>query len=202
MKIVMSTVIRLRSLAIAAVVISCSATFAAAQERLHVTGGDVTIVCPLTVGGSFEARTKALSGDLDPARQQPGEVGGALLVKLDTLETGIALRDRHLRETYLEVGKGSGYNIATLENIELEKGDGKGAFHATLLLHGQKRQVSGTSTLRRRSDGTTHVEAEFPLKVSEFDVPKPTYLGVGVRDEIQVKVAFNASPVSTTASAR
>ena len=198
----MNTATRLRTLAIAALAVSCSATFAAAEERLHVAGGDVTIVCPLTVGGSFEARTKALSGEVDSAPQQAGAVGGALLVKLDTLETGIGLRDRHLRETYLEVGKGSGYDIATLENIQIEKGDGKGAFHATLLLHGQKRDVSGTSTVRRRSDGTTRVDAEFPLKVSEFEIPKPTYLGVGVRDEIQVKVAFNASPVSTTASAR
>jgi len=198
----MNTVIHLRSIAVAAIVLSSSATFAAAEERLHVAGGDLTIVCPLTVGGSFEARTKALSGEVGPAPQQAGEIGGALLVKLDTLETGIGLRDRHLRETYLEVGKGSGYDVATLENIQLENADGKGAFHATLLLHGQKRPVSGTSTLRRRGDGTTHVDAEFPLKVSDFEIPKPTYLGVGVRDEIQVKVAFNASPVSTTASAR
>jgi hypothetical protein len=46
------------------------------------------------------------------------------------------------------------------------------------------------------------VDAEFPLKVSEFEIPKPTYLGVGVRDEIRVKVAFNALPMSTTASTR
>jgi polyisoprenoid-binding protein YceI len=196
----MNTVTRLRTLAIAALALSSSSTFAAAEERLHVAGGDVTIVCPLTVGGSFEARTKALSGLVGPAQEQAGAIDGALLVKLDSLETGIGLRDRHLRENYLEVGKGSGYDVATLENIRIEKGDGKGTFHATLLLHGQKREVSGTSTLRRRSDGTTHVDAEFPLKVSEFEIPKPTYLGVGVRDEIQVKVAFNASPASTTAS--
>jgi hypothetical protein len=173
-----------------------------AADRLHVVGGDVTVVCPLTVGGSFEAKTKALSGDVGPAPQQAGGVGGALLVKLDTLETGISLRDRHLRETYLEVEKGKGYNVATLENIQVEKADGKGTFKATLLLHGQKRQVAGTSVVHRRGDGTTHVDAEFPLKVSEFEIPKPTYLGVGVRDEIHVKVAFNASPMSTTTSTR
>src|SRR5215216_2549365 len=198
----MPVTIRLRTLAITATAMFFSATFAAAEQQLHVAGGDVTVVCPLTVGGSFEASTKALSGDVGAAPQQAGDVGGALLVKLDTLETGIGLRDRHLRENYLEVGKGSGYDVATLENIQLEKAEGKGAFHATLLLHGQKRHVSGTATLRRRSDGTTHVNAEFPVKVSEFDIPKPTYLGVGVRDEIQVKVAFNASPASTTAAVR
>jgi polyisoprenoid-binding protein YceI len=195
----MSKATCLRSLGLAVLVWSW-ASYAVAQDRLHVAGGDVTVVCPLTVGGSFEARTKALSGEVGPAPQQAGAIGGALLVKLDTLETGIGLRDHHLRDNYLEVGKGAGYDVATLENIQVDKADGKGAFHATLLLHGQKRQVTGTSTVHKRGDGMTHVDAEFPLKVSEFEIPKPTYLGVGVRDEIQVKVAFNATPMSTTAA--
>ena len=198
----MNTATCLRAAVVASLVWSWSATSAVAQDRLHVAGGDVTVVCPLTVGGSFEARTKALSGDVGPAPQQAGGVGGALLVKLDTLETGIGLRDHHMRENYLEVEKGRGYDVATIENIQLEKADGKGTFKATLLLHGQKRQVTGTSIVHRRGDGTTHVDAEFPLKVSEFEIPKPTYLGVGVRDEIRVKVAFNALPMSTTASTR
>jgi len=195
----MSKATCLRSLGLAVLVWSWT-SYAVAQDRLHVAGGDVTVVCPLTVGGSFEARTKALSGEVGPAPQQAGAIGGALLVKLDTLETGIGLRDHHLRDNYLEVGKGAGYDVATLENIQVDKADGKGAFHATLLLHGQKRQVTGTSTVHKRGDGMTHVDAEFPLKVSEFEIPKPTYLGVGVRDEIQVKVAFNATPMSTTAA--
>jgi len=193
---------RLRLAGVTAIALLASTVDARAQERLHVAGGDVTVVCPLTVGGSFEARTKALSGDVGPAPQQPGTIGGALLVKLDTLETGIGLRDHHLRDNYLEVGKGDGYNVATLENIQLDKNDGKSAFKGTLLLHGQKRQVSGMSTIHRNSDGTIRVDAEFPLKVSEFAIPKPTYLGVGVRDEIRVKVAFNATPTSTSVSTR
>ena len=191
---------RLRLIGVTAIVLFVSTSDARAQERLRVNGGDITVVCPLTVGGSFEAKTKALSGEVGPAPQQAGDLGGSLLVKLDTLATGIGLRDHHLRDTYLEVDRGDGYDVATIENIQLEKSEGKSAFRGTLLLHGQKRQVSGTSTIHRRGDGTIHVDAEFPLKVSEFEIPKPTYLGVGVRDEIQVKVAFNASPMSTTST--
>ena len=198
----MTTTTRLQLIAVTAAALFVSTIEARAQEQLHVNGGDVTVVCPLTVGGSFEAKTKALSGEVGPALEQAGGLGGALLVKLGTLETGIGLRDHHLRDNYLEVGKGDGYDIATIENIQLEKSDGKSAFRGTLMLHGQKRQVSGTSTIRRRGDGTIHVDAEFPLKVSEFEIPKPTYLGVGVRDEIQVKVAFNAAPVGPATATR
>src|SRR4051812_35112076 len=105
---------RLRLVGVTVVALLVSTVDARAQERLHVAGGDVTVVCPLTVGGSFEARTKALSGDVGPASHQAGTLGGALLVKLDTLETGIGLRDHHMRDNYLEVGKGAGYDVATL----------------------------------------------------------------------------------------
>jgi hypothetical protein len=68
-----------------------------ATDIYKVAGGDVAVVCPLTVGGSFEAKTKNLSGDLAPASGQPGAVGGTLRVDLQTLETGIRMRDYHLK---------------------------------------------------------------------------------------------------------
>jgi hypothetical protein len=47
---------------------------------------------------------------------------GSLAVDLRTLDTGIALRNEHLRENYLEVDKGPGFDTATLSKI-----DGKGS---------------------------------------------------------------------------
>jgi polyisoprenoid-binding protein YceI len=171
---------------------------AAAQDALRVAGGEVTVVCPLTVGGSFEARTKAVSGEVAENPSQPGAMSGALKVQLDTLETGIALRDRHLRDTYLEVGKGPEYAVAVLENIRVDSTDGKGTFKGILTLHGQRSEVVGTSTVQRRGDGVK-VEAQFPVRVSSFQIPEPAYLGVGVRDEIQVKVTLNATPAAAGA---
>jgi polyisoprenoid-binding protein YceI len=120
-------------------------------------------------------------------------------VKLDTLETGIGIRDRHMRDNYLEVGKGDGYHTAVLENIRIENVDGKGTFKGTLTVHGQKREIVGTSVLEKK-DGGIAVEAKFPLKVSDFEIPKPTYLGVGVSDEIQVQVNLTTAPVATSAA--
>jgi hypothetical protein len=54
----------------------------------------------------------------------------------------------------------------------------------------------------QQRDGRIKVQAQFALKVSDFEIPAPTYLGVGVRDEIQIKVALTATPVATTAHNR
>ena len=172
---------------------TAAAAPAGAADAYKVSSGEVTVMCPLTVGGSFEAKTKNLSGDVTPASDEQGAVRGALKVELQTLETGIGIRDRHMKNNYLEVEKGPGFATATIEDIRVEKLDGKTVFTAMLSLHGQKKKVSGAAELQQK-DGKIRVQAQFPVKVSEFEIPAPTYLGVGVKDEIQIKVSLMAVP--------
>jgi polyisoprenoid-binding protein YceI len=179
-----------------------AAGVARAADAYKVSGAEVVVVCPLTVGGSFEAKTKSVSGEVASSAAEPGSLNGALRVDLQTLETGIAVRDRHMRENYLEVEKGPDFAVATFDQIRIEKLDGKSTFKGTLLLHGQRQEVTGTADLQQR-DGRIRVQAQFPIKVSAFQIPKPTYLGVGVRDEIQIKVSMTVEPTtSRVASAR
>jgi len=172
-----------------------------AADAYKVSGAEVVVVCPLTVGGSFEARTKSVSGEVAASAADPGSVSGALRVDLQTLETGIAVRDRHMRENYLEVEKGPEFAVATFDQIRIEKLAGKSTFKGTLLLHGQRQEVTGVADLQQR-DGRIRVQAQFPIRVSAFQIPKPTYLGVGVRDEIQIKVVLTAEPAPGTVAAR
>ena len=180
---------------------------AGASDAYKVSSGEITVMCPLTVGGSFEAKTKNLSGDVTPASDEQGAVRGALKVELQTLATGIGIRDRHMKNNYLEVEKGPEFSTATIEDIRVEKLEGKTVFTAMLSLHGQKKKVTGAAELQQK-DGSIRVQAQFPLKVSDFDIPAPTYLGVGVRDEIQIKVSLLAvrtggeSPTGTSGQKR
>ena len=176
----------------------CGGTAAAGNDKLQVTSGQVVVVCPLTVGGGFEARTEAVSGQVSLGTDQPGTLNGAMSVDLRTLKTGIGVRDRHMRDNYLEVEKAPGFEMATIEGIQIEKLDGKTSFNGTLVLHGERRAVTGLATIARKSGGYS-VEAEFPVKVSDFNIPKPTYLGVGVQDQIKIKIALTVTPVTTTA---
>jgi polyisoprenoid-binding protein YceI len=165
----------------------------------RVDKAEVVIVCPLTVGGSFEAKTTAMSGELIA---RPGDaMTGGLKVNLQSLDTGIGLRDRHMRDNYLEVQKGPEYATATLEEIRVEKLEGKTMMKGMLKLHGQRREVQGTAEIRNEN-GKVRVLAQFPIKVTDFEIAKPSYLGVGVREEIQVKVSMTASPTTTVAARR
>ena len=167
---------------------------AAPANTWHVGPGDVRVICPMTIGGSFEATTTALSGSMTPGEAGARAFAGSVAVDLRTLDTGISLRNEHLREKYLEVEKGSGFDTATLSEIDLNgldagTSEGKGSFTGLLTLHGVKKTVKGTVDVRAQGTGL-RVRASFPVDLPDYGIGKPRYLGVGVKDTVQIEVAF------------
>jgi len=187
----------------ASVVVAAPAVGADSEWR--VVSGDVRVRCPMTVGGTFEARTNAIEGAVTLADPGPA-LAGELVVDLRTLHTGIGLRDEHMQSNYLEVGRGIGFDHAVLSEVHLGTGDprtveGRVSFSGSLLLHGTKRSVSGQATVHR--DGpSVHVEAHFPIRVVDFGIARPRYLGVGVQDPVTVLVSLVARPETGARASR
>ena len=198
----MTTTRRYAALALASAALAVAVS---AGESWTFTSGEVRVRCRLTVGGSFDAVESGISGALRLEDGAPG-VPGQVRVSLVSLDTGIELRNRHLRETYLEVDRGEQFREAVLTAVELVQPFPPGAldhetgFRGLLSLHGVERRVEGEARLVRR-DGRVRVEAEFPLSLAEFAIPPPRYLGVGVRDEIRITVTFDAAIASSSPGA-
>lgn len=192
---------RRRCVAIAAAALLLAAA-AVGAESWNLTSGEVRVRCRLTVGGSFDAVTSRISGALRLEDGGAPGLPGQVRVRLDSLDTGMGLRNRHLRETYLEVDRGEEFREAVLIEVELADplpsgaGDHETGFAGLLSLHGMERPVKGEARIMRR-DGRVRVEAEFPLSLAEFAIPPPRYLGVGVRDEIRITVSFDAAIASS-----
>jgi len=182
--------------ACATLAISLVALAAHAQSPARawtVAAGDVRVTCPMTVGGSFDAKSSALAGTLavDPSSTV---LSGELSVELKTLDTGISLRNQHMIEDYLEVGKGDGFERATLSNIDVSF-DGPKPFTALLRLHGVTQAVTGRATVSAHGS-SVRVDASFPLHISDYAIAAPRYLGVGVKNEVTVRVVFTANTAS------
>jgi len=173
-----------------------AATFAAGPSW-RVGQGEVSVKCPMTVGGSFDATTSALTGMLTASTARPSGFDGSLAVDLRTIDTGIALRNDHLKEKYLEVDKAAGYEQAVLSDVVLQglnadAPTGKGSFTGSLMLHGVKKTVTGPAEIRQAGTGW-RVRASFPVNLPDYNIDKPRYLGVGVKDTVQVSVTFTAT---------
>jgi hypothetical protein len=188
---------RTRTLLVAFVAVAASSRLLAADAGAwRLSHGDVQVTCSMTVGGTFVARTSALKGTLTEAPSQP--FAGTIAVDLTTLDSGIALRNEHMRDDYLQVGRGEDYHDAVLSELKVSGVDprtfsGSTNFTGTFLLHGTKKPIAGTARVRREG-AAARIEATFTVPVADYGIPKPTYLGVGVKNEVQIKVSFLAEP--------
>ena len=179
-----------------ALVFLAGATIVAAGSW-PVSQADVRVMCPMTVGGSFDVKTNALSGSMSANASRSTALDGSLAVDLHTLDTGISLRNEHLRQQYLEVDKAPEYGQAVLTNIELQgvnrdAPQGKGSFTGSLALHGVTKPVSGPLEVRKEGSGL-QVKASFPVRLADYAISEPRYLGVGVKDTVQVNVTFSVT---------
>jgi len=129
-------------------------------------------------------------------------VSGSMSVDLTSLETGIGLRDRHMKEQYLQVDRYP-RAVLTLSRLDMKPVPKEGTFgpvnvpfEGTLSLHGVEKPVTGQARISRENDRVT-ANAVFTIKLGEFGIEVPKYLGITVAEKVEVKAAFSAH-VDTT----
>lgn len=123
-----------------------------------------------------------------------GKASGTLALDLKSLDTGISLRDDHMKNKYLEVGKeGNAKALLTLKDVVLPANmKGKGKFAGLMKLHGVEKPVKGTFKMKGVKKGKAQINAEFKLKFSDYKIPLPSFKLVSVGEEISIKVNSKA----------
>lgn len=131
----------------------------------------------------------ASAGPAGELKVEGGQLRGAIDMDMDKLDTGIDLRTQHMKEKYLQV-KEHPKSRLTLTDAPVDAdfsktltNSGEKPFKGKLQLHGKEQHVTGTYTAK---DG--QVQARFPIKLSDFAIDIPSYLGVIVADMVDVAV--------------
>jgi hypothetical protein len=137
-------------------------------------GGKVSIDVQLNPVGNFTASADTVKGSA--VKKGEEVIAKNITLNIDDLKSGVELRDDHMNKEYFESKK---YPTAT---ISVAKGKG-GKFIANMLLRGKKNKISGTYTI----SGST-LTAKFKSKLSDWEIKKAAYMGVGVVDEVDVAV--------------
>ena len=120
-------------------------------------------------------------------------VTGTARYKLGSLDTGIALRTKHMKEKYLETSKWpeAQLRLTTLKLPQaLVDGDFVAKdepFEGELTLREETRPVSGRVAIQRDGDNL-QMQFTFPVSLKQYKVPPPAFLGIHVEDEVQVTV--------------
>lgn len=114
------------------------------------------------------------------------------ILQLDNLKTGIDLRDEHMKEKYLEVVKFPQAKLVIkalpipLSWKQKPESISEKPFEGMLTLHGIEKAISGTFTLEKEGES----EAKFKIKLSDFGIEIPEYLGVKVADLVDIKTTI------------
>jgi polyisoprenoid-binding protein YceI len=114
-------------------------------------------------------------------------------VDLNSIDTGIGLRNRHMRDNYLETdkfpfarysAKAAGIKWSTNgENFEVQT-------RGKLLLHGVERDVDVDGTVSPVEDGFL-IECRFDIALSDYEIKIPKLMFLKVSEIIALEVRFH-----------
>jgi polyisoprenoid-binding protein YceI len=159
----------------------------ASAAPLAVKGASVSFAAKANVGMIIEGSTSAITVDEDAKNV-------TLVVPLANVSTGVDLRDKHMKDNYLEVAKFPEAKLV-IERACLalpEAGEKSGECAAAFTLHGQTKGV----TVKYKASVTgkaTDVDASFTVNFVDHGVEEPKYMGIKVKPTVDVKAHFTAS---------
>lgn len=133
---------------------------------------EVTVKVVLSPAGNFEAKSAKLKGEI----KKDGNKFTAdnLWVKTEELKTGIDLRDEHFQK-HLGFEK---FPKISFTKVTAANGLGSG----TLTVNDISRIVPFTYKMLT----TTKLEAIFSVKNSDFKLKDASYMGIGVKDDVEI----------------
>lgn len=123
-------------------------------------------------------------------------------IDLNTLKTGIGLRDRHMRENYLETKK---YPFAEFTGkingqVKLQKGQSK-LLNAsgTFKIHGKEKSIVVPGKITWISDSEIQLEATFKVLLSDYNIDIPSVIFYELSEEqiISIKANLKQKTVNT-----
>jgi polyisoprenoid-binding protein YceI len=116
-----------------------------------------------------------------------------VIVGLKGLKTGIGLRDEHTQKA-LESDQ---YPTAEFQiarsalKVPAAGAAASGDARGTFKLHGKAKEISVHYEAKREGD-IINVAGNGTINMTEFGIKPPTYLGVGVKPTVEIRVAFGA----------
>lgn len=173
---------------------------AAATEFAVRPGGENKVVfvsqAPIE---TFEGRTNRMQGTIvvDPAGVTDS-ITVHLEVDLASLDTGIAKRNKHMRENHLETAKYpravfDGAAIASPVGARLEAGRPVSfEVEGTFTLHGVSRRLRITAEVAyapQPAGGRLAFRTTFPVRLSDYSIRRPEFLFMKLAETQVVKVS-------------
>jgi len=182
--------------------IAALAAAALARAETWVVGeGSEVVFTSKAPMESFDGKTRKVAGRIVCAAEDlAGPLELRIEVDLASLDTGIGMRNTHMRERHLEtdtypLAVFTGESVVAATEPALVPGRPveltvRGVFE----LHGVARPRDIAARVTLAEDGTLAVEAGFPVSLADHAIDRPQFLVMKLADEQQVRVRLQARP--------
>lgn len=151
---------------------------------------------------SFEGQTGRVHGEFTARLGDlVGPMTGSITVDMASLDTGIGLRNKHMRENHLETDSYpeavfAPEQVLTSTVMALNPGlTAQVRIGGQLTMHGVTRPVQADLDVARRADGSLDVTGAFTVKLSDFQIKRPQFLVLKLADEQKVTLHLRAVPI-------
>ena len=139
---------------------------------------------------TFDGRTNRVTGAITADAAAPASSSVEVTIDLGSLDTGVALRNKEMRDLYLETPK---FPNATFRSVAVSGPDSilpnqpvdinvTGDF----TLHGVTRRMRIPVRVVLIPDGRIHVTSRFNIKLADFSINVPHNILVTVDDQVPV----------------
>ncbi len=189
-------------IATAALMILAFAAASAEQFRIEAGEENSLVFFSKAPMESFEGKTDRIEGSVSADLADLAS-GVAVEVRVDmaSLDTGIGLRNKHMRENHLETEK---YPEAIFRAKRVLEAPGSPLvpgssaefiLAGSMTLHGVTRDIEApVSVSCGESEGRIHLDisSEFPITLSDYDIKRPKFLVLKLNETQDVKIELRA----------
>ena len=113
-------------------------------------------------------------------------------VDLNSLDTGIGLRNRHMRENYLHTDKypTTHYSGKIIKYEKLSDMEYSVWTEGEIFIHGIKKNLNIYGRFTSESDTIYHMQVEFEVKLSDFQIEIPSLMFMKIDERMQLVLDF------------
>lgn len=141
---------------------------------------------------AFDGRTSRVTGTIVADADAPVSASVQVTIDLASLDTGVALRDREMRELYLETKKFPAASFRSLSVAGpaaiLPNQPAEISVTGDFTMHGVTRKMTIPVRVVLIPDGRLHITSRFSLKLTDFAIKVPHNVLVTVDDAVPVRL--------------
>lgn len=186
-----------------ATLVFCSTSLLKAQD-IYQAGVNKSSVLFEAVGKPSLIKIKGegqkISGEIKSALDSstPGNsiLNGQVVVELSDLDTGVSLRNEHMKDKYLQIKKYPQAKV-NIKDLKVKTEDlkklkiSKNTVQVEIEIHGERKNVDVEYSVDNGD-----LQTNFELKISDFKIEIPSYMGITVADKVKVSLKTSLSKKS------